>query len=433
MLGITWPYAEKKWKWFIGSQEDFSLEVRIFHALSAIGICIAFLETVINLLNSLDSSALLTTGVCLTQIFFYYLSRFKHRSSLAITITAISIEAGDVLGYLYNSGVAGSTMLLFATSIFLIVLIVPKKQWLIWLIINLVIVSTLIITEYYHPGIVLYHYSSRDEMFIDLAASYVVMVLLLFACAVQMRKNYLSQVKLSDEKSIKLELLHAQKDKLFSIVSHDMNAPLALLKQYLDLLTEVDMSANERVLIEQDIIKSVNATQELLSNLLHWSKSQMNNVSVNIQPVNVNRELQLTIGLFRAIALKKGISLTADLRVNHMIKADVHMLELTIRNILNNAIKFTPEGGMVTIKSSIENNCCILSIADTGVGIPVEVQSKVFELGMQSTTGTMAEHGSGLGLMLIKEYTALQGGTVWFKSQVGAGTTFYISLPGYDA
>lgn len=428
MLKRILLYFQLKWIFLLGDHVNFSLESRIFHAFSSFAIITACIETTVNLFDGLYLAMVLTAIVGITQAVGYYMSRFQNKGKLAVIITATEVNLTTAIGYFYTSGVMGSTLLLFVICLFIIILIVKQEQWFLWFSINLIIVMSLIIWEYYQPDIIKVHYSDRRAMFIDIGLAYLIVITLIFVCTVHLRKKYHLQVRLTEEKAISLQQLNIEKDKLFSIISHDLNAPLASLKQYLQLLNDVNMEQTERVLIEDALIQSVENTQELLHNLLHWSKSQMKEVTVNLQELNLEQVLQSTINTFQQIALKKGINMTAAIDRSIFVIADTNMLQLIVRNLINNAIKFTPPRGKISVSALIENNCCVLSISDTGIGIPIEKQDKIFSEDIQSTSGTTFEAGSGLGLVLVRDYTVLQQGKTWFKSVVGKGTTFYVSL-----
>jgi two-component system sensor histidine kinase/response regulator len=155
----------------------------------------------------------------------------------------------------------------------------------------------------------------------------------------------------------------------------------------------------------------------------------MDGGTARLQAVKLSTYLDETTELFEAIALKKDITLTQIADESIIIKADPDMLQLVIRNLLNNAVKFTPNCGKIELKAVISDANCIISITDNGIGIPLGKQGEIFSLNVTSTTGTHNEKGTGLGLVLCKDYTELQGGRIWFTSVVGQGSTFYISLP----
>jgi signal transduction histidine kinase len=155
----------------------------------------------------------------------------------------------------------------------------------------------------------------------------------------------------------------------------------------------------------------------------------MDGVSVNLEELHLADTLKPIIAVHSAIAGEKYIRLKSTLTADAWIVADANMLQLVVRNLLNNAIKFTKSGGEITITSELHGNRWHIIVTDTGVGIDDERKSTIFSIKSQSTYGTRTEKGTGLGLLLCKEFTELQHGEIGFESTVGAGTTFYISMP----
>ena len=158
--------------------------------------------------------------------------------------------------------------------------------------------------------------------------------------------------------------------------------------------------------------------------------NQMEGVSVNLEELNLSETLKTVIMVQAAIAHDKMIGFKNELSANAYVIADANMLQLVVRNLLNNAIKFTPPGGEISLTSELLGPNWQIRISDTGVGIADERKADIFSLKNQSTYGTKNEKGTGLGLLLCSEFTELQHGKIWFDSTEGAGTTFYISLKG---
>jgi two-component system sensor histidine kinase/response regulator len=173
----------------------------------------------------------------------------------------------------------------------------------------------------------------------------------------------------------------------------------------------------------------VSSTQEMLDNMLSWSKAQLNDGKVNLEVNNLSEALAPVISIQKAASKEKKIKLTHQIDPVLAVMSDVHMLQLIVRNIIGNAIKFTPEEGLIQLSVSKSEPQCLIKIQDNGNGIPKESKAEIFSLKAQSTYGTANEKGIGLGLFLCKEYTHAQGGKIWFESQVGIGTTFYVALP----
>ena len=155
----------------------------------------------------------------------------------------------------------------------------------------------------------------------------------------------------------------------------------------------------------------------------------MEGVTVNMVKVNPKEILLGTFEIHQAIAAEKGIQLINQLKKNVFIIADADMLQLIVRNLINNAIKFTKPGGEIIVSDDIVGNNCRIIIKDNGTGIPFEKQGSIFSLKVNSTFGTKDEKGVGLGLPLCKEFTEQQGGRIGFESAAGVGSTFFIFMP----
>ena len=138
--------------------------------------------------------------------------------------------------------------------------------------------------------------------------------------------------------------------------------------------------------------------------------------------------VQSTFSIHQTIAAEKGIRLTDQIKRGIFIKADMDMLQLIVRNLINNAIKFTAPGGDIVVSNDLVGDRCRIIIKDNGAGIPLEKQGSLFTLKISPTYGTKNEKGVGLGLVLCKEFTELQNGTIMFESIQGVGTTFYVSF-----
>jgi len=413
----------------IGSIDEFSLESRIFHSFSAIAFVVLPIQAIFNLAINLPIPALTSLVVCFIQFGLYYLSRFKNKLNIAVILSSIEINILTAFNYFFNSGITGGTLLLFAISLFMAISVSQKKHWFIWFGLNLGTVITITCMEYYDPAVIKIQYATRQDLFIDNVGTYIFIIFILYVGTSSIRKNYNAQKQLADEKTLTLESLNAEKDKLFSIISHDLRSPLALTQQYFSALKEVEMDNEERLELEKELVNNLTNAEDLLSNLLNWAKNQMQNATPKIKKINLNQLLEKKMEVFQNIALKKDIQLITNINENINIKADMDMLRLIIRNLLNNAIKFTPAGGKIVLTAIKQDADCIISVKDTGIGIPTDKHGDIFSLKANSTYGTENEKGTGLGLVLCKDYTLLQKGKIWFTSTEGVGTTFFVSLP----
>lgn len=244
-------------------------------------------------------------------------------------------------------------------------------------------------------------------------------------------RRLLEKTKIIAAQKKELEELNQEKDKFFSIIAHDLRAPFGAL---LGFTTILDMSSENSSRKEikshaANIHKSATHVFRLLENLLEWSALQMEGVDYNPSVVDLHEIVEKTRNVLSPVAAGKGIKITENMNC-FKVYADQHMLDAVIRNLVNNAIKFTSEGGKITAKAKQGNGLVTVSICDTGVGMDQIILDKLFKLSESITTkGTKGETGTGLGLILCKDLVERNGGRIWAESEVGRGSTFSFTLP----
>lgn len=230
------------------------------------------------------------------------------------------------------------------------------------------------------------------------------------------------------EQTKQLENINNVKDKLFSIVSHDLKDSLSSINGFIELLKDGSLSKKEFDDLIPELSENANNASLLLYNLLNWSKSQMQSLKPSPSLFDIQEVFEEKIKLIDQRLENKGIKL-----INHSLKdfayADRSMMEIVIQNLLTNALKFSKKNDTITVSNHINNGKCIISIADTGVGIPQKHIEQLFETSNYTTIGTNNEKGTGLGLSICKELVELNGGKIWVESTINVGSTFYIQLP----
>jgi signal transduction histidine kinase/ligand-binding sensor domain-containing protein len=222
------------------------------------------------------------------------------------------------------------------------------------------------------------------------------------------------------------------KDKFLSIMAHDIINPLGVIQGFSDLL--IDKSNNFSKEDIYSFLKTINTSTKgltsLLSNLLQWSKLQNGTIIPNAMDTSVRNCITDTIAILQGNITEKEISLIISVDENITVFADMDMLLTVFRNLISNAIKFTPIRGTITINANQKEKTIEISIIDTGVGISNENLEKLFNKNQNiSTKGTRNESGTGLGLGLVHEFVILNNGKLWIESKVGQGSKFYFSLP----
>ena len=224
--------------------------------------------------------------------------------------------------------------------------------------------------------------------------------------------------------------LNAVKDKLLSIISHDLRSPISTLKGFVDLLKDANLPPDKIRYFSAQMGESLKETSNMLDNLLFWAKTQMDGLKVDARPFDLVPVLQQNRRLAISRAQKKKITvLTAGMDRPVMAYADEVMIDMVIRNLVDNAIKFSREGDTISLSVSSTPDGVSVTISDTGLGIPLEDQHRIFTSISYTTTGTSREKGSGLGLSLCKEMIDKNGGKIWFHSEPGKGTSFTFTLP----
>lgn len=252
-----------------------------------------------------------------------------------------------------------------------------------------------------------------------------------FETATDITQNKENEEKLK-EHEIKLQELNATKDKFFSIIAHDLKNPFTVLKNGSYLLAK-HLENNDLIKSKEKAIMISNATKntyELLDNLLLWAKSQTASMELDIKNLNLNSRLIKNIKEVENLAIQKNISIINQVNEDFTLEADENLLSAVFRNLITNAIKFTNSGGTVTIKAELSDNHIEIAVIDTGIGIPLEHQYKLFRLDVNySRVGTEKEVSTGLGLILCKEFVEKHNGKIWFESEVEKGSIFKVKLP----
>jgi two-component system sensor histidine kinase/response regulator len=256
------------------------------------------------------------------------------------------------------------------------------------------------------------------------------------------RNSSLKYAQELEEKNIKIELqneafqeqtkhlenVNNVKDKLFSIISHDLKDSLSSINSFIDLLKDGSLTRAEFDNLIPELSENANNASLLLFNLLNWSKSQMQSLKPSPSLFDVQEVFMDKVKLIEQRLESKGIELV-DHSLRDFAYADKSMIEIVIQNLLANALKFSKNGDKITISNHISNGHCIISVADTGVGISKQNIEKLFKSNSFTTMGTNNEKGTGLGLSICKELVELNNGKIWVDSTVNVGSTFYVQLP----
>lgn len=241
-------------------------------------------------------------------------------------------------------------------------------------------------------------------------------------------KQIEAKSKALSEQAANLQESNKVKDRLFSIISHDLKDSISSIKGFIDLLREDNLSKEEFYELVPELSENADNASFLLFNLLNWSKSQMQNLEPHPIMFNIQDVFRDKLKLLEYKIEEKQITLI-DKSQQDFVYADKCMIEIVIQNLLTNAVKFTNTGDSITISNKSKDGKALFCVEDTGIGISKENQSKLFENNTFTTTGTKNEKGTGLGLSICKDLVKMNNGKIWVESTLNVGSKFYVELP----
>lgn len=244
----------------------------------------------------------------------------------------------------------------------------------------------------------------------------------------QQKKEIAEKAELLNQQAEELKELNALKNKMFSVIAHDLKSPIYALRNIFQNIQRYDLPGEEVKALVPEVMNDLDYTTTLMENLLQWAKCQMHAVEVTPHEINLTSISDEVVKLLSSQALKKNLNLVNNIPEGTFVFGQQEMIRLVLRNLVSNAIKFTPDEGYVIIGAEENEECTEIYVSDTGVGISKEDLERINSNSYYSTQGTAAEKGTGLGLMLCKEFIAVNGGTLKISSEPGNGSNFSFSL-----
>lgn len=249
------------------------------------------------------------------------------------------------------------------------------------------------------------------------------------ASIIQQKIALTQQAELLKKQADELAELNLLNNKMFSVISHDLKTPMYALRNFFQNARDLKLSAREIKGMLPDVVNDLNYTTGLMDNLLHWAKSQLQCNEVRPRDLDINVIVNEVVQQLRLQAESKSITIEKKTELPVYAFADRDMINIVLRNLVSNAIKFTQPGGRIIIGTHEYDTFSEVFVRDSGVGISIEQMQKINDNSFYSTNGTASESGTGLGLSLCKEFLARNGGRMMIESEPGRGSTFSFTLP----
>jgi signal transduction histidine kinase len=447
----------------VGSEEKFSLQHRILNASILLGAILSVFALISNIIIGLFwiTNLLVLLGIILFFSLYFFSLKTGKSNFVAIFGFGFLVLIFSPMMWFANSGTMGGFqyyILFFIVGIYISTS--GKIKWTL-LILMILVTLSLIIIEYLYPDLII-HYNNKQERYIDLVISFFTAIVGIIIYAGIYFRQYEStnkkleiknkmleksrqeifehkgkielQKKEIEIKAKSLEDLNKTKDQLFSIISHDLKSPFNSLLGFTELLqSEGDgMSKDEILRITNIIHKSSEQGYNLVLQLLEWYKSQTNQVKFKQQKLNLIKLVNENIELVKTQAKNKNIDIVFIKEQEACYTyADKNMINTVLRNLISNALKYT-ENGKIEINCNYKHSNCQLSISDTGIGISQEKLKNIFYFDDNiSVPGTAGERGTGLGLILCKDFIERNNGRISVESTINKGSVFCFNLPLY--
>ncbi len=437
---IELPYMLKRiFHYIIAEQEDLTLEERLF--ITAIVLSMLFSAFgIVFIAVLIPSQITIITLLILTSIIavIYYFARFKRIIKPLILPTVLIFLTGISIVWIFGGGINGPNLFTAMVILIFSLMVVPKKYQISTLLIFLTDFISLHLLQHFNPQLIT-DYASEDLRLIDTIltltyACFVLYVIISFVShryTLENRKVKESELRIQQQNQ-ELQKLNADKDRFMQILAHDLRSPFHTLLGFSRLLVaNVHQYEQKKIDCQLQLIHQTSLnTYNLLTDLLLWSQSQSGVLPFEPRANNLRALCLETISLLQTDAQLKNIEIKYLQTDDFSVCADANMLKTILRNLISNALKFTNPDGFISISAEKIGSQLEIGVTDNGVGISPEIQQKLWDSeNYVSMPGTNNERGTGLGLMLCREFVEKHGGTIQLESQLNKGSRFLISLP----
>lgn len=419
----------------IGDPQHFSLENRIFNGVNLVTVVLLAIIIIINTALGLYDALIVLFCIISIHCILFYLSRYKHKFRLAIIGLAFVGYGGMVASFFNKSGVDGPAVFISFFISQLLIIVTAKRYHLFILLFSFCIVGILFFLQEHYSWLITYIYKDRKTRLIDYYFTFIMISIFSYLITRVLSDNYNIEKQKAElhtayitEKHNDLQKATMEKERLFSLVFHDLRNPLSSIQFYLEQYAGLDHNNEDDEEIRKELLQLTRSTSSMLETMLLWVREQVNATARCAKETDMQDVILNAITTELPFANKKNINLSYQIKERLTVIADPMIILLLLRVLINNAIKFSDKGEPVIITAEMRYTDCIVSVIDKGIGIKEEDQPKIFTTEMPSLCTEDKEKGFGIGLVLAKQFADRQGVRLGFKSKYGAGSTFYFSV-----
>ncbi len=431
------------YNWFgdfiLGTDKSLLLEEKMLIAAIVIGFFTSLIGGLLNFQLGYSIPALIIPLVlCLLLILLFYFVRIKRRySQLGFPFVIFAFTGIGVI-WINNGGYNGTNTIILLTTFVLGLTISPNNKFTFLYFYFIILLTFLHFFHYFFPEKIT-QFPNEGTRFTDTILTVIYSSSFIYLMLTFLIKNFRLERQKANDRGKKLEELNEEleqsnisKDKLFSIIAHDLKSPFNTILGFSELSLE-QLQKNDLKETEKSIQRGISSAQRtliLLENLLTWAKTQSGQFDFKPEKLSLRETVQEVCRSLELSAKLKNIKLDYNQFDDIEANADKNMLQTIMRNLISNAVKFTRQGGYIIVKAEKIQHYIEISVSDNGIGMNQKTLDSLFRIATnKSLAGTANEIGSGLGLILCKDFIELHGGTIRAESEEGNGSRFVFTIP----
>ncbi len=411
-----------------------SIQKRIYIVASLIALVSAIISISINLFIGLPLVFNTTiVFVAISYAFFYYFARYKNKYYKSAFL--IVSQIGLVLSWYSGGGLSGPVLPLSIISIIVITAIANDKEQVYYLIFSILTIIGLFLLEQSEFSKYIVQYRSKFIHDLNITCVLIVSIISLYLFSSYIKFSFKKAHTTVSNQKEELEQLSKAKDKLYSIIGHDLRGPFNGLIELTRLMADetTGLSKEELQTLSAKLSNSAKNTYILLENLLGWSKMNQGLLKFSPQTIPLKVFASINLEAIQDMADQKNITTENSIPDDLLVQADEYMLQTILRNLIINAIKYTNNGGFVKLSAYREKDKAVIVVEDNGIGMDDKIKAKLFNYSQTNhRPGTEKEPSSGLGLLLTKEFVDKHNGFIKVESETGKGSRFSFTLPLVD-